>query len=570
MAIMIPDRPREFNPYSQEDRIFEALSQLSDEYTVVHSFHVMNVKQGRLHEFEADFVIMHRKKGILVLEAKASKYGIYYNEGKWYYGSGAEMSHDGPYIQATKAAHNFVLLCKDLGMTDVLSRCKILSGVWFPTIDRDAFRKIDLPPDADPRLTLTMEALSEPQKYIDAIMDISVGRMDASSMTARDEEFLLRSIICPSFSLTPSVCVDLDQKRYIFNRLLKEQTRLLDYLQDQPSGVINGAAGTGKTMLAIEMARRYAQQGERVLFMCFNTSLKEHLAKYHHEELVDYYTVDGFACAMTRSARSDFRKLQELLEDMYVEGTFPYMHVIIDEGQDFGQKRIEEADVLEMLQNIVLDRPDGRGTFFVFYDINQKVQAYKLPSVIVNADCRLTLYQNCRNTRSIADTSMKVLPPQKKIRSADHCLEGDVPSVFFAQTKEEQVERLNKCIENCWAKSYNDIVILTMETEENTAFADLLESGFYRHNRKQIPFTTCRRFKGLEADAIIMVDVNGDLWEENLSKVFYVGSSRARFHLEMICSMSDQDCRDLIRKYNLPAGRNPRRAIATALKMLCS
>lgn len=570
MAVMIPETPRDFDPYSMEDRIFEALAQLSDEYTVVHSFHVLNVDKGMMHECEADFVVLHRQKGMLILEAKASKYGIEYRNGKWYYGSGSEMSHDGPYIQATKTAHKIMKLCENRGLMDVLTRCKVISGVWFPTIDRETFRKIDLPPDADPRLTLTMEALSEPQKYIDAIMDISVGHMRSSSMNARDVELLLRNIICPEFRLTPSVCMDLDQKRFVFNRLLKEQTRLLDYLQDQPSGAISGAAGTGKTMLAIEMARRFALQGERVLFLCFNSYLKDHLVQYHQEEMVDYYTIDGFACAITRTARADFLKLQTILEDMYVEGSFPYQHVIIDEGQDFGQDRIEEADIIELLQNLVLDRQDVQGTFFVFYDKNQKVQSSKIPSVILNADCRLTLYQNCRNTRSIAETSIKVLPPQKKIRSADHCLTGDVPSITFVQSQEQQIEMLNSCIEGCWEKNYNDIVILTMETETTTAYASLIEDGFYRHMHKRIPFSTCRKFKGLEADAIILVDVNGDIWEEDPSRLFYVGSSRARFHLEVLCSMDDQECRAIIKKHNIPVtSRNPKRAIATALKMLC-
>jgi len=571
MAIMIPQTPREFAPASLEDQIFDALAQLSDEYTVVHSLHVMNVNRGVLYECEADFVILHRQKGVLVIEAKASSAGIEYHNGKWYYGSGVEMSHDGPYIQATKAAHKILKLCEDLGMADVLRRCKCLSAVWFPTIDRETFRKINLPPEADPRLTLTMEALSEPQKYIDDIMDISVGQMKKSSMTSRDVELLLKNIICPEFRLTPSVCMDLEKKRFIFNRLLKEQSRLLDYLQDQPCGVISGAAGTGKTMLAIEMARRNALRGERVLFLCYNSMLKEHLAQHHAEKLVDYYTIDGFACSLTHTAVTDFQKAQALLEEMYIEGSFPYQHVIIDEGQDFGKEHIEESDILELLQNLVLDKNDQSGTFYVFYDKNQKIQARELPKVIENADCKLTLYQNCRNTRSIADTSVKVLPPQKRLRLADHCLTGVVPSIVFAQSKEEQFDVLNRCIESCWEKNYQDVVILTMATEITSVYASELQNGFYRYNRKQIPFTTCRKFKGLEADAIILVDIKGDIWSGDSSQMFYVGTSRARFHLEAICAMGEQECRELITKHQLPAtSRNPKRTVAMALKMFCS
>ena len=40
------------------------------------------------------------------------------------------------------------------------------------------------------------------------------------------------------------------------------------------------------------------------------------------------------------------------------------------------------------------------------YDKLQKIQARALPMFIEEADCRLTLYRNCRNTINIATTSL--------------------------------------------------------------------------------------------------------------------------------------------------------------------
>ena len=61
------------------------------------------------------------------------------------------------------------------------------------------------------------------------------------------------------------------------NQLLREQYKLLDFLEDQDTAVINGAAGTGKTMLAIEKARRHSIEGEKVLFLCYNRMLCDKL-----------------------------------------------------------------------------------------------------------------------------------------------------------------------------------------------------------------------------------------------------------------------------------------------------
>lgn len=53
--------------------------------------------------------------------------------------------------------------------------------------------------------------------------------------------------------------------RMELNQLLYEQYRLLDFLEDQPTAVINGAAGTGKTMIAVEKARRNSIDGEAIM-----------------------------------------------------------------------------------------------------------------------------------------------------------------------------------------------------------------------------------------------------------------------------------------------------------------
>ena len=92
MAIMIPEKPRHFEPASQEGLIFAGLEKLSDEYYVFHSFRITTVKNDILHESETDFVIFNRKKGLICLEAKAGQ--VKYSKGEWRYGDGTPM-HNG-------------------------------------------------------------------------------------------------------------------------------------------------------------------------------------------------------------------------------------------------------------------------------------------------------------------------------------------------------------------------------------------------------------------------------------------------------------------------------------------
>ena len=85
------------------------------------------------------------------------------------------------------------------------------------------------------------------------------------------------------------------------------------------------------------------------------------------------------------------------MEEMYFSEVFPYQHIVIDEGQDFGFDDIEEGEILDKLKLMVEDK----GTFYVFYDRLQLIQGRKIPSFIEDADCKLTLYRNCRNTENI-------------------------------------------------------------------------------------------------------------------------------------------------------------------------
>ena len=62
MAIMIPEKPRDFDPASQEGLIFDALVRLSDDYYVFHSFRITDTREGTFHESETDFVIFNHTK----------------------------------------------------------------------------------------------------------------------------------------------------------------------------------------------------------------------------------------------------------------------------------------------------------------------------------------------------------------------------------------------------------------------------------------------------------------------------------------------------------------------------
>lgn len=539
MAIMIPEKPRNFDPASQEGLIFDALASLSEDYYVFHSFRITDTREGIFHESETDFVILNRTKGVICLEAKAGQ--VRYENGCWLYGSGILMHNGGPFNQASANKYKLMRYISDSNMAFVLEKCKFFHAVWFPSVSNDRLRSMTLPSEGDKTLVLTKEALSDPEEFIDRVYALELPSRVQTNLSEFECKRLVREIFCPQFNVFPSASFEADLKKIVFHRLLDEQAGILDFLDEQLTAAVNGAAGTGKTMIAVEKARRHAAFGEKVLFLCFNTQLKDYLENNYAREFVSYYTIAGFACKICNTARPDYKELKSKLEDYYISGSFPYKHVIIDEGQDFGSEAIEETDIIQLIHDIIVDTDQG-GTFYVFYDRLQLIQAREMPKFISDLDCRLTLYRNCRNTENIAVTSLRPIT-ERKPRVFDGAVKGAPAKLHFCDSVQSEHERIDVIIDELAADGYRDIVILTCKTEATSVLSNSVKGGRYRN---KYLFTTCRKFKGLEADVVVLVDVDKTTFEQDNVLLFYVGTSRARIKLEITAVLSDDDCKDIL------------------------
>jgi hypothetical protein len=563
MATMIPDIPRDFNPNSKEGLMFEELNQLPEEYYVFHSFSIVTVSDDVISESETDFVIFHPKKGILCLEAKAGQ--VDYVDGYWRYGSGRVMAKGGPYNQANANKWKFKDYMLVRGMQREFDRCKLLHGVWFPDVPLSNLKRISLPPEADLNITLTADSFGRIEEEIERIFALEISAKVKTNLSERDTKNILEKVLAPNFSLISLQEVKIERTKNVFKRMLREQIALLNYLEEQNNAIINGLAGTGKTVMAVEKAKIHSDKGDSVLFLCYNAFLKDYLREAYAYPRVDYYTIDGFACKICDTAEPDYGLLKTRLEDMYLEDNFPYQHVIIDEGQDFGKEVFEEEELVELLKMNAIENEKRNGTFYLFYDKNQMVQSNKVPSYIKDADCKLTLYRNCRNTENIATTSLRLLGSSKKPKLLNDAVKGDNPRMGFASGEEETVSMLNAEVDKYLSLGYESITILTCKKEENSIIAPYCMNSKYVINRKQIKFTTCRKFKGLESDVIIVVDIDKGTFEDSQGELLmYVGTSRARQRLSCIVNMTNEECLELMKERKIKSSRNILKSFAAA------
>lgn len=567
---MIPATPRPCAKASKEKLIYETLKALPDEYYVFHSLNFdywgkrntdkeyMDV----LHEHQADFVIFNKTKGILIIEVKAGN--VYCEDGIWYQVNNKTSENHiiSPYDQAAQIKWDLFHSFDNAIIGSLKEKCKFQHAVWFVDITRDELQKQKTASDINIKRTLTHDALdfNKIQQSIDNLYSLPLEKNIQTDLTDNEAENILNKVLNPKIRLETTENTEIDTENKILDMLLDEQKNILNYLEDQKSAIISGVAGSGKTFIALEKARRHSAKGEKVLFLCYNKRLKEYLENkcLYNESMnnVKFFTIDGLAYKWCN--KIDYKALKEKIYEYF--GNFPFQHIIIDEGQDFGIKSEnseynpeEICDVIKELSNAVLEDEEKNGSFYIFYDKCQLINCNNIPKYITDADCKLTLYTNCRNTANIAKTSTTpVNIKNKKILHNE--VESSKPKLYLSNSVEDkQKEHLEACLQYCLDNKIKDVEILTCKTtktsvlNESNKLKTISDDEFkYCYKNVDFDFTTCRKFKGLEAQVVILVDVTKDIFmtEQNKS-IFYVGASRAKNRLFIIAKFNDTDYEDI-------------------------
>lgn len=531
MAKIYPTFTDDFHSSLGEYKIFNSLKKLPDDWYVLYSLNWNNkLENGKVQWGEADFVILNRIYGLLVIEVKSG--GIEYKEGIWYQtrlDNFEKNQMKNPFKQADKSKYKFISLLDNVLFDN--KKCYVDKAVWFPSIkDIDSD---NLPPEYDERIVLTEDALDNPLQYIIRAYDF----YNSKHYTFMDREDFERvfSILMPEFNLIPSASNIVEENDYSFLQLTQEQKKVLDFISDQGNAAIQGGAGTGKTFIAVEQAKRFSINGE-VLFLCFNRYLYKHLENNCFHNNVDYLNIHSFVNKFSSDNVLSNEDLVRVLKTIEFS-ELNYKYIIIDEAQDFDNN---------VLSIIVEKATKSNIRCFVFYDKNQLLYSDKMPAILNDFECKLTLNKNCRNTFKILSTTNS--PMNIPIKTDEYCIEGIMPKLHISDNKEKIINKIEEVITNCLENGYklNDIVILTLNTESNSILYSISQIGKYRianeKTENEILFTTSKKFKGLESNVVILVDFNSNIIStDELARLFYVSTSRARQLLDIFYYNMDND-----------------------------
>jgi hypothetical protein len=319
-----------------------------------------------------------------------------------------------------------------------------------------------------------------------------------------------------------------------------EQMLALDDADLNDRMLYAGPAGTGKTLLAIEVVRRQVNAGKKTLFLCYNRLLRDYIEKELGSCGARPSTIDALMlklAGVTGPDETDSEFWRSTLPDVALQKVLEspdepsWDAIVIDEAQD-----VLQAKYIDLLDVILKDGLHG-GRWIMFGDFERQsiytgAADWRQFARSHNASVR-SLRVNCRNPKLIAKYA-EILGGLKPGYSAIRRLgDGASPDLRFYTSNEEQQRLLVEVLESLHERfEWRDIVVLSAKRDQLSCACSLLDSAWqarfnpYALERNGLRHCTIHRFKGLESCAVVVTDIE-NLGAQERSSLLYVACTRA-------------------------------------------
>jgi hypothetical protein len=516
----------------------EALrSDLPSAYTVFHSVHWSRDAAYHTAFGEADFIVVNQSGEVVVIEQKSgaldeSADGLIkrYSDGQKNVASQIHRTLDGIRDQFKRqSGHNIVLdyliYCPDYRLRDLnavgLTASRIVDA-------RDASHLADR--------IISILAPGSPT--------------DHGKRVSRFFE--------NKFHLVPDIHAHVAAGERAMIRLSGGLADTLSAIEMKPLRLrVRGTAGCGKSIVASRFAEGAIAAGKRVLLVCFNRPLAErikmnvpqgaHVDTFYG--FMDRFLISrGHKLAYERIAEPSFwQDVQERVIGETIGPEWKFDTLIVDEGQDFEPQWSEilrlflkpDSDLLWLEdpdQSIRLDRANNSISEPAYEKLNSQFIGFRARA-------------NYRSPETIARYIQRVLP-------FDFLPSNPLPGlgVGVATYKEasEQSKRVAAIVTDLIKTGFrhSDIVILSMRGLSRATFAQEKRIGAFTLSRPtggydllgnqlfengQLRFDTVYRFKGQQAPAIILTDVDPNQDRpDHAERLLFTAMTRATVRLELV------------------------------------
>ncbi len=561
MAKMIPPYINPDVKSSAERKIYELIrdSQELSDFTCMHSLGLS--RHLRKRQGEIDFVLVGNGM-VLCLEVKGGR--VVRKDGVWFFTDryGQENKKvEGPFSQASSAMYS---LKKDLESKFGTMHGYLFGyGTLFPDIEFLAES-----PEWDRNIVYDLRDSSKPfHKYIERLANYWKQKSPLppgqSPIPKTEVVNYLRGDFEIAIRLWSEITKTADELTYFTN----EQYRALDQMEGNPRIIFTGAAGTGKTLLAVEKARRLYYNKQRTLLLCFNRFLGARLAKevsaidptgtyLQANSIHKYYsqviTKAGLGSQLDKlsAGKNSQEVYNEIFPSLFATAAEKFFKekfdfLIIDEGQDLLSENyllsldcILEGGLKEGSWTVFLD-PGGQAKLFNRFSL----EAYSYLKSLGAAEYKLDL--NVRNTLQIATQASIVsgFPAGKtrvegpkveyKLCSDDTDMALQVVDLINKLMVEESVPASSITILS--GRNIGSMSLFATGVKVPRCLVEATEANIADQLAGSLIYASAQAFKGLENNVIIYIDVasfDGTFAES----VNYVAMTRAKEKLYVFMS----------------------------------
>ena len=561
-----------------ERRTAERLEQkLDDDYLVW-----FDVPVGPKHA-HPDFVVLHPRRGLLILEVKDWRLETIRTASKQTWeilAQGVPKSVPNPIEQARHYSHQVVdALSKDQRLINAEGKLAFpwSYGVVFTHITRRQFETADLRFAIEPHRVICSDEMTATVEAEDF-----QSRLWAMFPTLMRGVLSLPQIDRVRWILFPEVRVNTQIGLFAADEhaegVLPDIMRVMDLQQEQLARslgdghrVIHGVAGSGKTMILsyrAEFLAKAATSSKPVLVLCYNQPLavklealmvakglagRVHVRNFHkwcRQQLV------AFGQALPAQSPDIFDQMVAGVIRGVDRGQIPsgqYQAVLIDEGHDF------EAGWLKLAAQMV---DPSTNSLLLLYDDAQSIyqrrraQQFSFKSLGIQAQGRTTILKiNYRNTRQILQTASMVAADLLKsedctddgvplVQPVSCGREGHEPVIIRLPTLRDEAVKIVELLSAAHQEGYawGDMAIICRHYSEMERCAAVLRhrqlphevrkgSGTFNPLADTIKLLTMHVSKGLEFPVVAVCGAGhmpGDGQDEaEEARLFYVAATRA-------------------------------------------
>jgi hypothetical protein len=556
--MLIPDNRTEFE--SEGERILYRKFRLDGSTKSMYVLHsVFTSHHFKNMSGELDFLVLVPNEGFFTIEVKHG--GISRKNGEWCFTNRhgkTNCKKTGPFEQQSatmNSIRNYVLkkIKHKKEMHNRFERILWGSGVAFTSMAEF----IDFGPEGHSWQVLTKQGLNLPIGTYISTLGKGAHRehstkhwydVNLSRPSKKDCENLV-SILRGDFDINYSEINRMIDNESRVEDYTKEQFSLLDFVNYNPRCLITGGAGTGKTLMALEISARKTAGNLDIGLFCFNKRLGDKLANSMKHMSPDrgsiafYGTLHRYMLHHTESQPpneiekhelffSETLPLKFLIECGSIEEEEKLDFLILDEAQD-----LISPNYLEVFDSI-LKGGIRSGNWIMFGDFsNQAIYSDDSVKVfeLLNSYSSFTRFPplkiNCRNTKSIAEQNTLLTGVELPEYTSRNRQGNSVTCRYPNQKKQSQEIELILLDIDKRGIPMSKVTLLSPKRIENSVLNEY--EPVLKMIKKGVKHSTIQAFKGLENTIILLYDFD-ELSSTQMQRLLYVGISRATQELYIV------------------------------------